>query len=180
MGNTMPWIMAVAALVASSIRAQDIAGDWQGTLKTGAAERRIVLSIAKQADGGWTAAMLVVDSGRDAIPASSVTLQGSNLTLTIDALGDRYEGKVSADGATIEGTWTPQGQPIPLALKRATKETSWRSDPSPHSLQFITVDKDVRLEVLDWGGSGRPVVLLTGLGNNSGSGWIMLDLPELS
>jgi pimeloyl-ACP methyl ester carboxylesterase len=29
------------------------------------------------------------------------------------------------------------------------------------------VDKDVRLEVLDWGGSGRPLVLLTGLGENA-------------
>jgi non-heme chloroperoxidase len=34
----------------------------------------------------------------------------------------------------------------------------WR-DPSPHSVQFVTVDKNVRLEVLDWGGSGRAVVL---------------------
>jgi pimeloyl-ACP methyl ester carboxylesterase len=29
------------------------------------------------------------------------------------------------------------------------------------------VDKDVRLEVLDWGGTGRPLVLLTGLGDNA-------------
>jgi pimeloyl-ACP methyl ester carboxylesterase len=32
-------------------------------------------------------------------------------------------------------------------------------------VQLVTVDKDIRLEVLDWGGSGRPVVLLAGLGN---------------
>jgi pimeloyl-ACP methyl ester carboxylesterase len=38
----------------------------------------------------------------------------------------------------------------------------WK-DPSPHSVQFITVDKNVQLEVLDWGGSGRPIVLLAGL-----------------
>jgi pimeloyl-ACP methyl ester carboxylesterase len=35
----------------------------------------------------------------------------------------------------------------------------WR-DPSPHNTQFISVDRDVRLEVLDWGGRGRPIVLL--------------------
>jgi non-heme chloroperoxidase len=34
---------------------------------------------------------------------------------------------------------------------------------SPAS-QLITVDHEVKLEVLDWGGSGRPLVLLTGLG----------------
>jgi len=42
----------------------------------------------------------------------------------------------------------------------------WR-DPSPHKVQMVTVDKDVRLEVLDWGGSGRNVVLLAGLGNTA-------------
>jgi len=35
----------------------------------------------------------------------------------------------------------------------------WR-DPSPHHVRFIAVDSSVHLEVLDWGGSGRPVVLL--------------------
>jgi pimeloyl-ACP methyl ester carboxylesterase len=37
-------------------------------------------------------------------------------------------------------------------------------DPSPHSIQFVTVDENVKLEVLDWGGSGQPVVLLAGQG----------------
>src|SRR5258708_1255416 len=42
----------------------------------------------------------------------------------------------------------------------------WR-DPSPHSIQFVTVDENVKLEVLDWGGSGKPLVLLAGLGNTA-------------
>ena len=45
----------------------------------------------------------------------------------------------------------------------AQQAASWH-DPSPHKIQFVNVDKDVKLEVLDWGGSGRPVVLLAGLG----------------
>src|ERR1700719_793774 len=40
-------------------------------------------------------------------------------------------------------------------------------DPSPHKVQFVTVEKDVKLEVLDWGGTGRPIVLLAGLGNTA-------------
>ena len=42
----------------------------------------------------------------------------------------------------------------------------WK-DPSPHITRFVSVDKDVRLEVLDWGGSGRPIVLLAGGGNTA-------------
>jgi pimeloyl-ACP methyl ester carboxylesterase len=44
--------------------------------------------------------------------------------------------------------------------------SSWR-DPSPHNVLLIPVDKDVRLEVLDWGGSGRPIILLAGGGNTA-------------
>src|SRR5919108_1498867 len=42
----------------------------------------------------------------------------------------------------------------------------WR-DPSPHTVRFVAVDDGVRLEVLDWGGSGRPIVLLAGGGNTA-------------
>ncbi|MGB8259451.1 MAG: alpha/beta hydrolase [Terracidiphilus sp.] len=41
------------------------------------------------------------------------------------------------------------------------------ADSSPHRVQMVTVEKDVRLEVLDWGGTGRPVVLLAGSGNTA-------------
>ena len=41
------------------------------------------------------------------------------------------------------------------------------NDTSPHKTEFVTVDKDVRLEVLDWGGTGRPLVLLTGQAANA-------------
>ena len=43
---------------------------------------------------------------------------------------------------------------------------AWK-DPSPHLTRFVTVDKNVQLEVLDWGGSGRAVVLLAGGGNTA-------------
>jgi non-heme chloroperoxidase len=42
----------------------------------------------------------------------------------------------------------------------------WK-DASPHATRFVSVDKNVRLEVLDWGGSGRPIVLLAGGGNTA-------------
>ena len=35
------------------------------------------------------------------------------------------------------------------------------------TVKFIPVDKTVRLEVVDWGGSGRSVVLLAGGGNSA-------------
>jgi len=37
------------------------------------------------------------------------------------------------------------------------------TDPSPHRVSFVSVAPGVRLEVLDWGGSGPPLVFLSGL-----------------
>jgi pimeloyl-ACP methyl ester carboxylesterase len=42
----------------------------------------------------------------------------------------------------------------------------WR-DPSPHKERFVDVGAGVRLEVLDWGGRGRPLLLLAGGGNTA-------------
>jgi hypothetical protein len=42
-----------------------------------------------------------------------------------------------------------------------------REDRSSHTVQFVTVDQDVKLEVLDWGGTGRPMIFLAGLGNDA-------------
>lgn len=40
-------------------------------------------------------------------------------------------------------------------------------DPSEHQIRFIEVEPGVKLEVLDWGGSGETMVLLAGLGDNA-------------
>jgi non-heme chloroperoxidase len=54
-----------------------------------------------------------------------------------------------------------------IALSVIASRAQDKPDTTPHTVQFITVDTDVKLEVLDWGGVGRPLVFLTGLGNNA-------------
>jgi non-heme chloroperoxidase len=44
--------------------------------------------------------------------------------------------------------------------------TPWK-DPSPHAVRFVTASDGVPLEVLDWDGSGRAVVLLAGGGDTA-------------
>ena len=40
-------------------------------------------------------------------------------------------------------------------------------DSSPHKVQLVTVEQGVQLEVLDWGGSGRPLIFLAGAGDTA-------------
>jgi hypothetical protein len=46
-------LATLALLLPSFLLGQDIAGDWQGTLKFGKIESRLVITIAKGANGGW-------------------------------------------------------------------------------------------------------------------------------
>jgi pimeloyl-ACP methyl ester carboxylesterase len=53
--------------------------------------------------------------------------------------------------------------PVPAHSRQSP---AWK-DPSPHVIRFVNVTADVRLEVLDWHGSGRAIVLLAGGGETA-------------
>lgn len=53
---------------------------------------------------------------------------------------------------------------ILCAQPSGTGEAGRPVDSSPHMVKFVNVENDVKLEVLDWGGTGRPLVLLAGMG----------------
>ncbi len=146
-----------------SFSQQDLAGIWQGMVKMGSLESRVVLKMSKGYGDGWNAKIYSLDQGLMSIAAESVNLQDSNLNLTFFSGQGKCEGKISADMATIQSVCNLGQGPFPVTLKRATKETAWQIDPSTHKVQFITVEKSVKLEVLDWGGSGRALVMLAGL-----------------
>jgi pimeloyl-ACP methyl ester carboxylesterase len=42
-----------------------------------------------------------------------------------------------------------------------------QADHSPHAARSVTVEPGVQLEVLDWGGSGRPLIFLAGAGDTA-------------
>lgn len=111
-------ICAVLLYAAAFAQAQNIAGDWQGTLSANGAELRLVLHIVQNADGTYKATLDSVDQGANGIPVTSIAIKNASLNLTIDAVHGTYEGKVSADASKIEGMWT-QRQALPLTFKRA-------------------------------------------------------------
>ena len=140
-------IVALTALIGGSLRAQDITGTWQGSLTPPSGkELRIVLQFSKD-DGKLKAIMYSIDQGAQPIKASSVTLDGSALKCTVDMIGGSYEGKLSADGKSIAGTWTQGATPLPLNLARATKETAWEIPAPPPPPKLMAADADPSFEV---------------------------------
>lgn len=121
-------LFLLSASLTPMLSAQDITGDWLGTLKTAGPELRIALHISKNADGALAIVFESVDQGAS-LPASGVMLQDSNFKFNVEAAHLSYEGKVSADANAINGTMT-QGQPLPLNFTRGVVKTPKAAKPS--------------------------------------------------
>ena len=109
--------VALSAQTQLPVAALTIAGDWQGTLDAGGAQLRLVLHVAAATDGSLTATLDSIDQGANGIPVTTVTLKGSKLSLTVNAVNGSYEGTLNKDATEIDGTWS-QGQPLTLNFKR--------------------------------------------------------------
>jgi hypothetical protein len=73
--------------------AQDVVGDWTGTLHAGPADLRVVIHITKNSDGSLHATMDSVDQGANGIPVSTVTLTDSQLKLGVDAVHGTFDSQ---------------------------------------------------------------------------------------
>jgi uncharacterized protein (TIGR03435 family) len=127
-------------------KAQGIVGTWQGTLHAGR-DLRTVVKISKADDGGYKAVFYSIDQGGDGLPVSKITLDGSELKMSLTMIGGTYDGKVSSDGNTITGTWSQGPNPLPLNLTRATPETEWTIPPPQPKLPPMEANANPGFEV---------------------------------
>lgn len=111
--------LLLVSVLAVPARAQSIARDWEGTLKVGPAELRLVVHITGDPKGSLSATMDSPDQGVSGIPVTSISLSDSTLRFEIQKINGKYEGKVSPDGSAIRGTWTQGGNDFPLDLTPA-------------------------------------------------------------
>jgi uncharacterized protein (TIGR03435 family) len=137
---------AFAALLASALHAQNITGTWQGTLKPGPQDLRIVVKISLDNDKPKAVMYSIDQAGGQPINAKSITQDGSTIKMKVDAIAGSYDGKLSPDGNTITGTWT-QVQPLPLNLVRATPQTEWTIPEPPPPPKTMAADAKPSFEV---------------------------------
>lgn len=137
---------AATTAQAAPAGAQDIAGIWQGSLTPpNGHDLRIEIKIAKSDVGVIKATMYSIDQGGGAISASKIAFDGGNVTMAVDMIGGKYEGKMSADGKTINGTWTQGPNPLPLNLVRTTADAAW---PIPEAPKPMAANADPGFDVV--------------------------------
>ena len=93
-------------------------GNWAGSLEAGDAVLHLVLHVSKTQEGTFKATIDSLDQGVYGIEVTALTQNDSDVRFSVSSVGARYEGKLSADHAAIQGTWSQGNVGLPLSFHR--------------------------------------------------------------
>src|SRR5262245_58335625 len=111
--NKAPTQSPVAAAQSQSY--SGITAEWQGALS----RFRLVLKLEQPEGAPLKGTLTSVDQGNTSLPIDAVSFnQDGTLHLDLKSIGASYEGKLSADGSQISGTWQQGGNSHPIVFHR--------------------------------------------------------------
>ncbi len=112
---------SLALVVIVFAQSRDLAGLWQGTLELPGAKLRLVFHVTRNADGSYAAKADSPDQGATGLAVDEATLKDGNARFVMMQLQAAFDGKLSADGGEIVGTFRQAGVTMPLTLKRVAQ-----------------------------------------------------------
>jgi uncharacterized protein len=102
----------------SRAQAPSLEGTYSGTLQAGDAQLHIALHLSRNPQGALHATLDSLENGVFAVEATSVSLDSGTLKFEIRPVRVSFEGRVSLDRTSIDGTWSQGGASLPLAFHR--------------------------------------------------------------
>lgn len=131
----------------------NLAGNWKGTVDTGAVKLRLVFRIA-EAGTQFTAKLDSLDQGVRDIPVDSVTVDKDTLRMTAGMLQAVYEGKLDKSGTKVTGQWTQSGKAMPLNLEKVVGAVAAAPEPETIPPANLPASKEAAMKLSGtWTGS---------------------------
>lgn len=141
-------------LFAQRTNSENIVGTWMGKVKMGDDSPRLVFEIFKDADSAVKGTVGSPDKGIKGIPLSNIISNSDSVTFEIAAAMARFDGILSGDNHTIEGTWQEGDMKQPLVLKvvpaeevvlaKAVKSINYKLQLTNEYYNFYLADKDLK------------------------------------
>jgi|GEM_PF-4320708 len=107
-------VLVASTLAGSATAAQNLAGDWSGTLRSASGSRHIAVHIHADARGGYVGTLDSTEAP-GSVPLESVS--GRADLLAFSAPGVSFQGKWDASAAEWRGSWKEANASQPLSLK---------------------------------------------------------------
>jgi uncharacterized protein len=137
-------IILITLFTTFSLKAQDILGQWNGTLKVQGIQLRLVFNITKT-DNGLSATMDSPDQGAKGIPVTTTNFEHSILKTTILNAGIEYEGILNSENIIV-GNFKQAGQSFPMNLSKEKIEKEKLIRPQEPTKPFSYYSEDLTFE----------------------------------
>ena len=136
-------VAGIALALAGAAAAQDVVGEWHGTLANATSELRLGLEITAKPGGGYEGRMISPDQSPAWLPLDNITMQGGRLVIAGSRVAGRFEGQWDAEHQAWVGQWT-QGYVMPLVLLKGKTEPRLRPQtpkpPFPYRAEDVSFD----------------------------------------
>ena len=110
---TFRWLSLLVCTGAALAQTPGIGGDYSGML----GPLHLKLHLTAGASGVTAGTLDSLDQGAMGLPCAHFSLKEKALSFDVPSVGGTWHGTVSADGATLDGSWS-QGQEMPLVFRR--------------------------------------------------------------
>jgi hypothetical protein len=97
---------------------KELEGTWEGTLNAGGQTLRLRFVLSNQA-GKATGTLISLDQGNAEIPIEGISQTGAAVKITVPVVNGGFAGNLK--GTEIAGTWSQNGNDLPLTLTKAAK-----------------------------------------------------------
>jgi hypothetical protein len=123
-------VLGFVVVAADAQQAPTLAGRWEGVLTPDATAgsrelgarrdgpKLATVVLIDEADGKYTGKWVSVSQGNASTDISKIELDGATVRISVSNWGGRYEGKLSEDGAKLEGRWIQNGLRVPFTLTK--------------------------------------------------------------
>jgi uncharacterized protein len=178
-------------------RAPSLEGVWTGSLQAGDSVLHFVLHISTNEYGSLAATLDSLDQGVYGIEAESLAFTAATLKFDILSVNASYQGEITADRHTIEGTWSQGGATLPMIFHRrprialsrtptgavATAEGTWQAALDTNGMRYrlqLRISHDAQgqliasMDSIDQGISGFRASTVT-----QSESAVHLDLPAI-
>jgi CubicO group peptidase (beta-lactamase class C family) len=115
-GSPMPLEFSRDSFVAAA-KPSPVDGIWLGSLAEGKDSLRIQITLKSDREGKEVCSLDSLDQNAMGIQCANALLKGSDFSFEVPEANGRWGGKLSADGNSLDGTWT-QGEPRTLNFVR--------------------------------------------------------------
>ena len=127
----------------------DLEGIWYGTLRVpDGTELRVLIEFEPRPDGRLRSFVVILDQGGQALRVDEFALTDDILHLQVRIAGLVFEGRIDADGRTIDGEIRQAGVVLPLVLERVEEVPGFPRPqnplrPFPYREEEVAYDSEI-------------------------------------